>query len=69
MFTYVLIKVNQRCPCAYIISTRHEEDVWGSEVIAPPLLTSALDGDGQFYTPAALPPRNGPQVPIGKGAG
>jgi hypothetical protein len=43
--------------------TLRPEDVWGSEGIAPPFLTSALDGENdQLYAPAALFP--GKQCPV-----
>jgi hypothetical protein len=39
--------------------------MWGSEGIAPPLLTSALDGGEWLATPlAALPPWKEPPVPV-----
>jgi hypothetical protein len=44
-----------------------DEDVWGSEGIAPPFLTSALDGSGELHTPAALPlGEEPPQYPLNK---
>jgi hypothetical protein len=47
------------------------EDVWGSEGIVTPFLTSALDGgvSGQPHAPIALPPAKLCAVPLGQEAG
>jgi hypothetical protein len=41
----------------------------GGGDIAPPFLTSALDGGSQLYAPEALSPGKEPPVPIGQEAG
>jgi hypothetical protein len=42
------------------------EDVWRSGVVAPPFLSSTLDGmNDQHHGPIALPPGMEPPVPVG----
>jgi hypothetical protein len=46
------------------------EDIWGSGGIAPPFLTSALDGGGWSASrPDRFGPGKKPQVPVGQEAG
>jgi hypothetical protein len=48
------IKKGKVNPPGFINQAPRHEDVRGSGGIAPPFLTSELDGDGQFHVPAAL---------------
>jgi hypothetical protein len=67
-FRITLVHVEGKlCLCLINEASRHK-DVWGSEGIAPPFLTSALDG-GEWSYPCHLTPPKQPLVPITQEAG